>query len=131
MNYNEANKLILMLTYNFASFMPAVPVSAAGKKGLFIDELSKYDYKRGEKAIKTIIQTSQYPPTIYDLKQALGANTELTRDEAQARLPGPTFDNEEGMKALYTCDMSRVDKLMADLDKELAGMPGLERIRRC
>ena len=120
MTYPEANKLVLMLTYNFAAFMPLDPVTAAGKKGLFIDELSKYDYKRGEAAIKRIISSSPYPPTIYDLKQALGVNLELTRDEAQARLPGPTFESEEGMKAMYTADMDRVAKMMSDLDKELA-----------
>ena len=118
MTYEEANRLVLMLSYNFAAFMPTDPVTAAGKKGLFIDELSKYEYKRGMEAVKTVIQTSQYPPTIYDLRQALGIGEGMTRDDYEARLPGPTM--EEHPESLYTADMARVDKLMAELDKELA-----------
>ena len=122
MEYAQANKLVLMLTYNFASFLPNDPVSAAGKKGLFIDELQRHDYRDGEKAIRTIIQTSQFPPTIYDLKQALGvARSETQWVEAAQRLTGPTA--EDNPETLYTANMARVDKLMADLDKELANMP--------
>ena len=130
MTYEEANRLVLMLSYNFAAFMPVDPVLAAGKKGLFIDELVKHDYKRGMEAVKTVIQTSQFPPTMFDLRQALGVGEGMTRDDYQARLPGPTWDSEEGAKAMYTADMSRVDKLMADLDKELAGMPDPFEARR-
>ena len=130
MTYQEANRLITMLTYNFAAFMPIQPLDAAAKKGLWAEELVKYDAAAGEKAVKKIIQTSPYPPTIYDFRAAMGFNPDLTRDEAQARLPGPTWDTPEGMKAQYAFDHDRVDRMMADLDKELAAMPGLERTRR-
>lgn len=122
MDYQQANRLVLMLTYNFAGFLPNDPVSAAGKKGLFIEELKPHEYAEGEKAVKTIIQTSQYPPTVYDLKQALGvARSETQWTEAAQRLTGPTA--EDNPETLYTANMARVDKLMADLDKELANMP--------
>lgn len=123
MTYEEASRLITMLTYNFAAFMPAEPPAAAYKKGMWAEELMKYDFVRGQKAVKTMIQALQFPPTIYDLRQALGVGGEMTRDDYTARLPGPTYDSEEGAKALYTADMGRVDRLMADLDKELARMP--------
>lgn len=122
MTYEEASRLITMLTYNFAAFLPAEPPAAAYKKGMWAEELMKHDFLSGQKAVKLMIQTLQYPPTIYDLRQALGVGGELTRDDMVARLPGPTYDTEEGAKALYTADMDRVNKLMAELDKELAGI---------
>ena len=126
MTYEEANRIVITLNMNFAAFLPRDPEEAAAKRNMWIAELSKYDFKQGLEAAKKIINTSPYPPTIYDLKQALGHNPELTRDEAQARLPGPTWESEEGMKALYTADMDRVNKLMADLDKELAAIRGMK-----
>ena len=120
MTYEESSRLITMLTYNFAAFLPADPPAAAYKKGMWAEELQKYDFPRGQKAVKLLIQTSQFPPTIYDLRQALGVGEGMTRDDFQARLQGPTFDSKDGQQALYTADMERVNKLMADLDKELA-----------
>ena len=130
MTEREAERIFITLNMNFAAFVPREMEEAAVKRGLWLKELMKYDFADGLKAANQIIQTSPYPPTIYDFKAAVGINPELTREEAQARLPGPTFDSKEGMQALYTCDMDRVNRLMADLDKELAGMPGLERTRR-
>lgn len=126
MTYEEANRIVITLNMNFAAFLPRDPEEAAAKRNMWISELAKYDFKQGLEAAKKIINSSPYPPTIYDLKQALGHNPELTRDEAQARLPGPTWESEEGMKALYTADMDRVNKLMADLDKELAAIRGMK-----
>ncbi len=119
----EANRLVLTLSMNFAKFMPLEIEAAAVKRGMWMRELAKYDFKQGLEAAKKIINSSPYPPTIYDLKQALGHNPELTRDEIEARLPGPTYDKPE---SYYTADMDRVDKLMADLDKELAGIRGMK-----
>ena len=122
MTYEEANRIVITLNMNFAAFLPRDPEEAAAKRNMWIAELSKYDFKQGLEAAKKIINTSPYPPTIYDLRQALGVGGELTRDDMVARLPGPTYDTEEGAKALYTADMDRVNKLMAELDKELAGI---------
>lgn len=122
MTYEEANRIVITLNMNFAAFLPRDPEEAAAKRNMWIAELSKYDFKQGLEAAKKIINSSPYPPTIYDLRQALGVGGELTRDDMVARLPGPTYDTEEGAKALYTADMDRVNKLMADLDKELAGI---------
>lgn len=115
----EANKLMLMLIYNFSSFMPADIQGAALKKALWMDELRKQDFQKAEKAVKEIIQRSPYPPTIYDFKTAMGVGGELTRDDIQARLPGPTFGTKEGYEAMYTADMDRVAKLMDELMREL------------
>ena len=78
--------------------------------------LQEYEYKTGLKAIKDIMGGLQYPPTMYDLKMALGYGSETK----MPRIEGPTFATEEGRQALYTADMDRVNKMMADLDKELA-----------
>ena len=115
----EANKLVLMISYNFGTFMPADIQGAALKKSLWMDELRKHDFHRAEKAVKEIIQRSPYPPTIYDFKTALGVGGELTRDDIQARLPGPTFDTEEGMKALYTANEDHVNEVMQKLMRDL------------
>ena len=123
MTYEEANRIVITLNMNFAAFLPRDPEEAAAKRNMWIAELSKYDFKQGLEAAKKIINSSPYPPTIYDLKQALGHNPELTRDEIEARLPGPTYDSPE---SYYTADMDRVDKLMADLDKELAAIRGMK-----
>ena len=127
MTYEEANRIVITLNMNFAAFLPRDPEEAAAKRNMWISELAKYDFKQGLEAAKKIINTSPYPPTIYDLKQALGHNPELTRDEIEARLPGPTYDKPE---SYYTADMDRVNKLMADLDKELAALPGMKGHKR-
>lgn len=115
----DANRLITMIVYNFAQFLPADVKGAAIKKGTWMAELMKYDAAPAEKAVRTLIQTCHYPPQIADFRDLMGAGSEYTRDDLQARLPGPTFGTEEGYAAMYTCDMDRVNKLMADLDYEL------------
>lgn len=117
--------LLVFLTIGMRPFgwsVEDVRVTAA-KRNMWIAELSKYDFKQGLEAAKRIINSSPYPPTIYDLKQALGHNPEMTRDEIEARLPGPTYDKPE---SYYTADMDHVNKLMADLDKELAAIKGMK-----
>lgn len=117
MTYEEASRLITMLQMNFAAFLPSHPEAAAMKKGMWVEELTKYKYADGMRAVKDIIGLLQYPPTMADFKNHVGAGAELTRDDMMARLPGPTIDNTE---SLYTANMERVDRMMADLDKELA-----------
>lgn len=119
----EANRLVLTLSMNFAKFMPLEIEAAAVKRGMWMRELAKYDFKKALEAVNDIIQKLPYPPTLYDLKSRLGYDPELTRDEIEARLPGPTYDKPE---SYYTADMDRVDKLMADLDKELAAIRGMK-----
>lgn len=119
MTYEEADRLVTILHMNFAAFLPATPEASAVKKGMWCGELQKFDYKRGLDAVKMLLQTQQYPPTMYDLRQALGVDR-LHNDPAM--IEGPTFDTAEGKAAMYTADMDRVNKLMTDLDKELAGM---------
>lgn len=114
MTYDEANRLVLTLNMNFAAFLPKEVDLAAAKKTMWASELQKYDFKAGLKAVQTLIQTLQYPPTMWDLKSTLGVGGDLTRDDIQARLPGPTFGPE-----MYSADMDRVDRMMAALDEEL------------
>ena len=123
MTYEEAERIILTLNMNFAAFIPRDVHEAAAKRSMWLGELAGMDFKAALGAAKKIIQTSPYPPTIYDFRTAMGHNPELTRDEAQARLPGPTYDRPE---SYYTADMDRVNKLMADLDKELAAIRGMK-----
>ena len=123
MTYEEAERIILTLNMNYAAFLPRDIQEAAAKRSLWLGELAGMDFKAALGAAKKIIQTSPYPPTIYDFRTAMGHNPELTRDEAQARLPGPTYDRPE---SYYTADMDRVNKLMADLDKELAAIRGMK-----
>jgi len=113
----EANRLLLMLQYNFAGFYPQDVRGAAIVKGTWLDEMLKYDAQRGEEAVKKLIQICHYPPKIADFREVIGVA--VTRDEMQARLPGPVFGTQEGFDAMYTADMSRVDRLMAELDEEL------------
>ena len=118
MTYQEADRLITILSMNYAAFMPTHPEAAAVKKGQWIGVLKGYDYTRGLKAIDDIMGSLQYPPTMYDLKMALGYGSEITLPQ----IDGPTFGTEEGNAAMYTADMERVNKMMEDLDKELAGV---------
>ena len=127
MTYEEAERIILTLNMNYAAFLPRDIQEAAAKRSLWLGELAGMDFKDALTAAKKIIQTSPYPPTIYDFRTAMGHNPELTREEAQARLPGPTYDRPE---SYYTADMDRVDKLMADLDKELVALPGMKGHKR-
>lgn len=114
MTYEEATRLVLTLNMNFAAFLPKEIDLAAAKKSMWTSELMKHDFHKGLEAVQTLIQTLQYPPTMWDLKTTLGVGGELTRDDIQARLPGPTFGPE-----MYSADMDRVDRLMAALDEEL------------
>ena len=118
MTYAEADRLITILSMNYAAFLPAHPEAAAVKKGQWAGVLQKYDYKTGLRAIEDMMGTLQFPPTMYDLKMALGYGSETEVPQIE----GPTFGTEEGNKAMYTADMDRVNKMMAELDKELAGV---------
>ena len=119
MTYEEANRLVITLNMNFAAFMPREVEEAAAKRGMWLGELQKYDFRKGLEAVNHIIQTSPYPPTIYDFKTALGVGGELTRDDIQARLPGPTFGTEEGYKAMYTADPEHVKSVFEQLMRDL------------
>lgn len=119
MTYQEAERLVITLHMNFANFLPKEIELAAAKKGQWMKELEPYEFRRGLEAVNTLIHTLQYPPTMFDLKTVLGVGGEYTRDDLQARLPGPTFGTEEGYRAMYTSDMTRVDRIMAELDREL------------
>ena len=119
MTEQEANRLLLMLQYNFANFYPADVQGIAVKKGTWMAELVKYDAAKAEKAVRTMIQTMHYAPQIVDFREAMGHDSELTRDDIQARLPGPTFDTEEGMKALYTANEDHVNEVMQKLMRDL------------
>ena len=120
MTEKEANRLLLMLQYNFATFYPADVQGIAVKKGTWMAELVKYDAAKAEKAVRTLIQTLHYAPQIVDFREAIGMSGELTRDDIQARLPGPTFGTEEGYKAMYTADPEHVKAVMDKLMRELA-----------
>ena len=109
-----------MLQMNFAAFMPTQVEAAALKKGLWAEELQKYPYEKGMKAVRDIIGILQYPPTIADFRSRVGKSAELTRDDLVARLPGPTIEDVE---ARYSADMERVNKMFANLDMELARLP--------
>lgn len=113
----EANRLVTMLAYNFPQFLPLDPQGAAIKKGTWMSELVKHDAARGEKAVNTLIQTCHFPPQLADFREALGV--EITRDEYQARLPGPTFGTPEGYKALFTADDDHVNAVMEKLMREI------------
>ena len=119
MTYKEAERLVLTLHMNYASFLPRDVQLAAAKRGLWVKELEKYDFKKGLEAVQKIINTMQYPPTMYDLKTCLGVGGECTRDDMVARLTGPTWETQEGMAAQYAFDHERTRKIMEDLDNEL------------
>lgn len=112
MTEREANKLVLMLVYNFAAFLPPDPQGAALKKGMWMSELLKYEYQQAEDAVAKMIHTMHYPPQIADLREAM-------LPAVQKGLPGPVFGTKEGFDAMYTADMDHVDKLMAKLMEEL------------
>ena len=69
MTDREANKLLLMLQYNFAGFYPQDIQGIAVKKGTWTAELVKYDYKPAEDAVKLLIQTAHFPPQIADFRE--------------------------------------------------------------
>lgn len=115
----EANRLVLTLSMNFAKFMPAEIDAAAVKRGMWMRELQKYDFRKGLEAVNDIIRRMPYPPTLNDFISRVGNDPELTREDLQARLPGPTFGTKEGFEAMYTADMDRVAKLMDELMREL------------
>jgi len=119
MTYQEAERLVITLHMNFANFLPKEVELAAAKRGLWVKELEKYEFKRGLEAVQHIVQTLQFPPTMYDLKTSLGVGGEYTRDDMLARLPGPTWDTPEGMAAQYAFDHDRARRIMDELDEEL------------
>lgn len=112
----QANKLVLLLQYNFAGFMPPDIQGAALKKGMWMAELVKHDYKPAEEAVLKMINTLHYPPQLADLRETL---VPAIQRREQAALPGPTFGTQEGYDAMYTADMDRVNALMAKLMEEL------------
>lgn len=120
----DANRLVLMLIYNFAQFLPVDPDGAAIKKNTWIAELLKYDVKRAEKAVRTLVETRHYPPQIADLREAMGASSELTREDMQARLPGPTFGSPEGYKAMYTANEAYVEAVFSRLMEDIGRIKG-------
>jgi len=115
----EANRLITMIIYNFSQFLPADPKGAALKKGTWMAELIKYDAARAEDAVRTLITTCHFPPQIADFRDAIGVGGEYTREDQQARLPGPTFGTPEGYRAMYTADPEHVNAVMEKLMREL------------
>lgn len=115
----DANRLITMLVYNFAQFLPTDVQGAAIKKGTWMAEMMKYDAAPAEKAVRTIIQTCHFPPQIADFRDLMGTGTEYTRDDMLARLPGPTWETPEGMAAQYAFDHDRARRIMEALDDEL------------
>ena len=127
MSYEEASRLITMLQMNFAAFLPSHPEAAALKKGMWAEELMKHPYDKGMKAVKDIIGLLQYPPTMADFKSRMGQGAEMTRDDMVARLPGPIIGDTS---ALYTADMDRVARMMADLDQELARLNTFDERRK-
>ena len=118
MTEQEANRLLLMLQYNFANFYPGDVQGIAVKKGTWMAELVKYDAAKAEKAVRTMIKTMHYAPQIVDFREAMGTEG-LTRDDIQARLPGPTFGTEEGFKAMYTASEEHMNEVMAKLMRDL------------
>ena len=113
----EANRLITMIVYNFAQFLPADPKGAAIKKSTWMAELIKYDAAKAEQAVKTLVTTCHFPPQIADFRETIGVGA--TREDMQARLPGPTFGTEEGYKAMYTANEDHMNAVMEKLMREL------------
>lgn len=115
MTEKDATRLVLMLTYNFAGFMPPEPHGAAIKKSTWISELLPYDIQNAEAAVKLLIQTAHFPPQIADFRELVGQRAQ----REPVGIPGPTFGTQEGYDAMYTADMDRVNALMAKLMEEL------------
>lgn len=114
MTEQEATRLVLTLAYNFAGFLPGDPRGAALKKGLWMDELKKVDAKRGEEAIKRLVQLLHYPPQIADFREALSpAKSE------QAAIAGPVYGTKEGFEAMYTADERHRDEVMRKVLEEI------------
>lgn len=117
MTEKDANRLLLMIQYNFAGFYPQDVQGIAVKKGTWMAELIKYDAAKAEQAVRTMIQTLHYPPQIADFRETIGVGA--TREDVQARLPGPTFGTEEGYKAMYTANEEHMNAVMEKLMREL------------
>lgn len=115
MTYREANKLLLMLQYNFAGFYPQDVQGIAVKKGTWTAELIKYDYKPAEDVVKLLIQTAHFPPQLADFRELVGQRAQ--RDPVG--IPGPTFGTEEGNEAMYTADPEHVKQVFEELMRDL------------
>ena len=113
----QANKLVLLLQYNFAGFMPQDIQGAALKKGMWMAELVKHDYKPAEEAVLKMINTLHYPPQLADLRETL---VPAIQRKEQAALPGPTFGTDEGNAAMYTADPQHVERVFQELMRDLA-----------
>lgn len=123
MTEQDANRILLVLAYNYAAFLPQDASGAAIKKGTWLTELRKYDAKQAEEAVKGILQTSVYPPTLADFRSVMAQKVASVKQKLQ--IDGPTW-TPQGIDAMYTADMERVNRLMEDLDKELAAIGGKE-----
>lgn len=119
MTDEEARRIVLILTMNYAAFMPPEPTSAAAKQGMWVKILRPYDYKTAIDATQDFLKKSKFPPTIADFCEYFGAS-EATAEDLAARLPGPT---EAEIMAGYTADMERVAAKLKALDQELARIP--------
>ena len=115
----DANRLLLMIIYNFSGFLPKDIQGAAVVKSTWLDELRRYDAAKAEKAVKTLITTCHFPPQIADFRDAVGVGGEYTREDMQARLPGPTFGTPEGYKAMYTASEEHMNAVMEKLMRDL------------
>ena len=122
MTEKEGRQLIAMLAVNYPNFMPPSQEGVKVKTGMWMQTFAGVPFTEGYKAIQKVIAENTFPPTIAHFKEALrGHDLSLTRDEIQARLPGPVFGTEEGFEAMYTADMSRVDEMMEALLHDLGG----------
>ncbi len=115
MTEKDATRLVLMLTYNFAGFMPPEPHGAAIKKSTWISELLPYDIQPAEAAVKLLIQTAHFPPQIADFRELVGQRAQ----REPVGIPGPTFGTKEGNEAMYTADPDHVKKVFEDLMRDL------------
>lgn len=121
MTYEEASRLVLIMTMNYAGFMPPEPTSAAAKKGMWAEVLSKYDYALSMDAVQRMLKEVKFPPTIADFCEYLGVGR-VNRQEMEARLTGPVYGTQEGFDAMYTADPAHVDEIMKKLERDLASM---------
>lgn len=113
----DANRLLTIIVYNFAAFLPADPHGAAIKKGSWLAELVKYDKVHAEKAVMDLVQTCHYPPQIADFRDRILPS--LTREDPRQGLPGPVYGTQEGFEAMYTADPDHIERVMAQLYRDL------------
>lgn len=113
----DANRLLTIIVYNFAAFLPADPHGAAIKKGSWLAELVKYDKEHAERAVMDLVQTCHYPPQIADFRDRILPS--LTWEEPQQGLPGPVYGTQEGYDAMYTADPAHVEEVFKRMMEDL------------